>query len=334
MKMLKLIKKQISFFVLTSLWLVLAAMAPALVQANSEKMGVHLLQTYELDNASAMFDQLEKSDEWHYITIPFSLDDLNKKTVWQDFMRQAKEHKIRPIVRLVSRFENGSWKIPNRKEVVDQLDFLASLDWPTSERYVIIFNEVNHANEWGGQLNPADYARTFAFAASWAHALDKNFVVLPAAMDLAANNSGETMDAFVYLEKMFEYDPEVFSYVDVWNSHSYPNPAFSASPEKTDRQSLRGFIHELAWLKDKTGQDFKVVVSETGWQTNSKTSYWLKNYYSYAWQHIYTDDRIIAVTPFVLQGAPGPFANFSFLDEDGKQTLAYQAYVEAVKSQK
>ncbi len=309
-----------------------ALVLPWPVEAGSEKMGIHLLQSSELTSASELFAQVDKPDEWHYVTIPFSLDDLNKKAVWQDFMAQAKNQKIKPILRLVTRFENGSWKIPNRKEVVDQLEFLASLDWPTNERYVIIFNEVNHANEWGGQLDPASYTQIFTFASSWAHSLNKNLIVLPAAMDLAANNSSQTMDAFAYLDQMLAEDPEVFSYVDVWNSHSYPNPGFSASPEKTDRQSLRGFIHELAWLKTKTGQDFKVVISETGWENNNNLSRWLKSYYRYAWEHIYTDDRVIAVTPFILQGSPGPFANFSLLDEQGNRTIAYKAYVEAVKN--
>jgi hypothetical protein len=90
--------------------------------------------------------------------------------------------------------------------------------------------------------------------------------------------------------------------------------------------SLRGYQHELAWLKERTGRQLDVYITETGWIDNARTGIWLDQYYRYAFQHIWSDARVKAVTPFVLRGAPGPFAGFSFLDGNGQPTRQYRAY--------
>lgn len=296
-----------------------------------DKLGIHLLQTYEIDQAKELFKNAKQDEKWHYVTIPFTLEDLTKKAEWQNFFTQAKKHKLIPVIRLATKFENNAWQIPNRKEIVNMVDFLADLDWPTTKKHLIIFNEVNHAKEWGGIIDPAGYALVFRFTASWAHSLNKNFIVMPAAMDLAAPNGKQTMDAFIYLEQMLVADPEIFYYPDLWNSHSYPNPGFSASPERTNRTSLRGFLHELDFIKNKTGREMQVMITETGWDLNGKTDRWLEQYYLYASQHIWNNDKVVAVTPFLLRGAPGPFAGFSMLDENNQPTKQYQAYVKAMQ---
>jgi hypothetical protein len=84
-------------------------------------------------------------------------------------------------------------------------------------------------------------------------------------------------------------------------------------------------------LKKKTGRDLRTFITETGWVENASTSRWLESYYTYAFQHIWSDPRIIAVTPFVLRGDPGPFAGFSFLDKNNRPTIQYVAMQNALK---
>lgn len=316
-----------------ALWLSLGAQSAV---ARGEVLGMHILHPDELSLLPALFttaDQEEKHDEtWRYVTIPLALDDLDEPEKWQTFMDAAQEQKSIPVVRLVSKFDGEAWVIPNRKNIVDQLTFLRKLTWPTDKKHVIIYNEVNHAKEWGGELDPASYAAVLEFAGSWAHSENAGFVVLPAAMDLAAPNGSETLEAFGYLEQMVATNPDVLSVVDVWNSHSYPNPGFSAAPTRTGQNSLRGFEHELAWLQRQTGRDFQVLITETGWEDNRSTSPWLESYYTYALQHIWSDSRILGVTPFVLRGDPGPFSGFAFLDREGKPTLQYLALQKALKA--
>ncbi len=301
--------------------------------AEGQVLGAHILTPHDLTNAQKLVkvSKAKDKDAWHYLTIPLTLADLEQLELWQDFFKQAKKNKFIPIVRLATKVKSGSWIRPTRYQVVKMFNFLNKLSWPTDKKYVIIFNEVNHAKEWGGKVDPVSYAQILEFAANWAHTEDKNYQILPAAMDLAAPNGVSTREAFTYLTQLRQHNPQIFTHIDVWNSHSYPNPGFSSSPERTTKNSLRGFQHELAYLKKNTNKDFAVMITETGWVTNRSTRAWLKSYYAYALQHVWSDPRIIAVTPFVVKGAPGPFADFSFFDENDQPTAQYQAYQQAVK---
>jgi xanthosine utilization system XapX-like protein len=299
-------------------------------------LGMHVLQPQELNDAKTLVDAKPQDQQWHYVTIPLSLDDLSKQSEWQTFFNNAKDQHMIPIVRLVTRFGGKSWNIPTRKDIVAMTDFLSQLTWPTDQKYVIVFNEVNHANEWGGQLDPAGYADVLQFTTNWLHATDPQFVVMPAAMDLAAPNGHDpdgapTQTAFSYLEAMHTSNPDVFGSIDYWNSHSYPNPGFSSAPTRTAINSLRGFTFELDWLKAQTGRDFQVFITETGWVDSPQTHRWLSDYYTYALKNVWSDPRVIAVTPFVLRGDPGPFATFGFLDRNNKPTYQYQALRQALE---
>jgi len=292
-------------------------------------LGVHLLHPYEVKSVRRIFED----EVWRYLTIPLTLEDTKDWTTWQNFFDEAARQKLIPIIRLATRYDAklDAWQIPNRKEITSLVAFLSSLAWHQNEKFVIVFNEVNHAKEWGGKIDPLTYTQTLKFTSNWLHSEGFNYQVLPAAMDLAASNSRETMEAFNYLERMQQVDSEIFDYIDYWNSHSYPNPGFSSSPERLGKNSLRGFIYELNYLKNKTGRDFKVFISETGWASSYLTNYYLDKYYLYALQHIWSDDRVKAVTPFVMKGSPGPFASFSFFDASDNPTIQLFAVKKALK---
>jgi len=318
--------------IVLSTWMLLVSSLP-IDASRGQILGVHILNLYELDAVTQLLKTDQTRDSWQFITIPLTFSDLEKKSEWQVFLDQAGKSKLIPIIRLATEVENGSWKIPTRKDITREIDFLSDLNWPTQNRYIIVLNEPNHAKEFGSTLNPQKYAEILTFTSFWARSEDKNYVILPAGMDLAANNSALTMESFAFLEKMYQADPDIFSYIDIWNSHSYPNPGFSSSPVRTDKKSLRGFKHELDYLKKKTGRDFSVIITETGWVENGSTRPWLDSYYEYAFQNVWNDPRVIGVTPFVFQGAPGPFAGFSFLDGNGQPTIQYLAYQKLLNTQ-
>jgi hypothetical protein len=316
----------LSIFTFLSLFFV-----PASYATQGSVLGIHILAPSEVQTAEELLTTTETQDEWHYVTVPLTLNDLQKKDEWQNFFNYARDHKLIPIVRLTTRFENGAWKVPNKKNIADLISFLSVLNWPTDERHVIAFNEVNHAKEWGNSLNPAEYAEVLQFTSNWAKSEGKNYIVLPAAMDLAAPNSGVTMEAFRYLEAMRQSNPRIFDYIDYWNSHSYPNPGFSGSATEKGQKSISGFVTELSYLKEKTGHEFRTFITETGWAENALTKKNLDAYYKYAAEHVWSDPRVIAVTPFVLQGDPGPFSAFTFINRNGQQTKQYQAFQSAMK---
>lgn len=297
-----------------------------------EVLGVHILHPYEIQDVVGLLKTEQNKEEWAYVTIPYSFEDINKKDEWQSFFNKCKEYKIIPIVRLVSRAEGASWTVPTTKDIVRLTAGLSTLEWPTAERLVIVFNEPNHAKEWGGSIDPVDYAQKLRFTSDWLKTEGKGYRVLPAALDLAAPNGSETMEAFTFWKRALEYDPELLNTIDDWNSHSYPNPGFSSSPTRDTQNSLRGFQHELAFLKTYSSREFGVYITETGWVENASTSRYLSQYYTYAQEHIWSDPRVKAVTPFLLRGAPGPFAGFSLIDQNGKKTKQFDAYRKIIEN--
>jgi hypothetical protein len=318
---------------LTTLLLLLVLMTQVVTPiyaVDTEKMGMHILHPSELSQAKQLIST-SNPDKWQYVTIPFTLEDANKQAEWQAFFDKSRQEKVIPLVRLTTRVEKGAWVVPNRRDITRQIEVLSRLTWPTEERHIIVFNEVNHAKEWGGTIDPEEYARILAFTKNWANTEGKNYVVLPAAMDLAAPNGRVTREAFSYLSAMHKADPEIFIGLGGWNSHSYPNPGFSAAPQRKGQNSLRGYENELTFLQGKTDKELPVYITETGWEDSSKTGRYLSSYYLYALQHIWSDNRVKAVTPFVFKGDPGPFTRFSFVKGDGTPTRQYQALQTAMK---
>jgi hypothetical protein len=310
--------------ILLALFFLISSVHPALAQID-QKRGIHILHPEEITKAHQLLN-ISPTGHKSYVTIPFTLEDLQKEAQWKEFFAQAKEYNIVPLVRLVSEFDGTYWTIPTRKNIVDQINFLSKFEWPTDEKHIIIFNEPNHKSEFGGVIDPAHYAEILSFAADWAHTQNKNFKVLPAALDQAAPNGFTTMEGFRYLGLMLEAEPTIIDKIDYWNSHSYPNPGFIASPYGTAKNTLRGFEHELNYIKQKTGKDLKVFITETGWLNNYLTTHLLDFYYKYAATYIWSDERVIAITPFLLQGDPGPFAEFGFIDRFSQPTKHYTAY--------
>lgn len=205
------------------------------------------------------------------------------------------------------------------------------MPWSSDRRYIIVGNEVNHAAEWGGELDPVTYTNYLTFASQWARSVDSDFFILPAALDLDAPNSSKTREAIGYLRDMLIYKPDLLDFIDGWNSHSYPNPAFSAPPTAIGKNSLRGYQTELALMAEYSDRQLPVFITETGWRQTIRNQRLLANYYDYAVKNVWSDPRVVAVTPFVLQGAPGQFAAFSFLDAQQKPTAQFVAYQAALQ---
>ena len=59
------------------------------VQA-SEVLGVHILNTGELDAARMLVKTEKRKDTWDYVTIPFTLDDVRRGADWQKFLSSTR----------------------------------------------------------------------------------------------------------------------------------------------------------------------------------------------------------------------------------------------------
>lgn len=295
--------------------------------------GVHALHPDEIKQISQEFAEHRSADDTLYVTLPFTLEDIGRLAQWQEAFELAEQQRIIPLVRITSEFdhEKNAWKVPDRRQMIGLVKALSALEWPQDQRHVILFNEPNHAAEWGGQVNPAEFAKTTGFLADWFHTEQKNYVVLPAAADLAAANTDKTWEAFRFWRGVAEADPTYFDRFDAWNSHSYPNPGFIGSPTAKGQNSLRGFEHELEFLKKYTGKQWQVYITETGWRETPQNRRQLTSYYQVASKTVWSHPQVVAVTPFVWRGAPGPFAEFSFLDAEAKPTAQWTAYTRVLQ---
>lgn len=301
-------------------------------------MGVGLLDPSEIDRAVVLVQGTEA--EPGAVTVVLQSNDKDKNK-WQAFLDKAAEYHTVPLIRLATGADDkGGWRRPTKKEIVEQAQFLTSLNWHSDSLGVIGFNEPNQAAEWGGKVDPENYAQVLAFTASWFHTEAKKYMVLPAGLDAAAPNGTATMDNLIFLGRMFKSRPELIDKLDGWTAHAYPNPGFTASAYDSGKQGIKSWEYELNLInKFNSGEitDFSqkrwgVYITETGWRVTPATAKRLGQYYDYAMKQVWDDERIRAVTPFIWSAQAGPFKDFSFINSDGSPTPSFEAF-KKVKSE-
>ena len=288
------------------LFLILAFLSSALpVKAFEQinKFGIHILSEYDLPRAAELVNS--QGGDWGFVTIVIRLDELDLSR-WQKFFDDCRRLHLFPLVRIATQINGEIWTKPGLADAQTWATFLGKLNWPVKDQYVIIFNEPNHAKEWGGEINPREYSQIlFEYSSklkvksSLPTGRQAKFKVLNAGFDLAAPNSKTTMEASKYWQEMEKAVPGVFKTLDGWASHSY---------------SLnRDYRWERSFLQTKFAirKDLPIFITETGWPMFENI--WLK------------DNQVAAFTPFVLNYPQAPFTDFSWLDKDGNPKAQYEA---------
>lgn len=298
---------------LSSVW---AYFDPQSVPNN--KFGIHILEEKDIESAARLVNS--KDGQWGYVTIVIR-DDQRNLTQWNNFFTKLRLNRLIPIVRIATHLEGSYWRKPSVEDAWGWTEFLDNLLWPTDNRYVVLFNEPNHANEWGGTVSPREYAQIVREFSGQLKEKSRDFFILNAGFDMAATN-----DALWYWQEMNNEIPGIFAYFDGWVSHSYPNPHFSQSPLQTGRTTISGYRFEQEYLQNNFNIDKKpLFITETGWKHNGSLSSenLISQYFQTAFSQIWTDDNIIAVTPFLLNYPDNLFSSFSWLDKDGKERSYY-----------
>lgn len=295
-------------------------LGPAKVQAAdlsapNNKIGIHLaVPAYEdLEKAA---DLVNVSGDWGYVTLVMQEDDLNKQK-WQGVFEQARRLHLIPIVRLATSFENGHWRAPQADEAQKWAEFLDSLNWVVKNRYVVLFNEPNRADEWGGKVNSEGFAEVVFSFSQTLKSVNPDFFIMMAGFDSAAPSSlPQYEDEAVFLRKALSSQKNLFDFLDGWASHSYPKSRFNYG-----RNSVFNYQWELNLLKNLgVKKNLPVFITETGWnhqegKTNDfsfypaeKVAQLIKNYLS----ELLKDDKVIAVTPFILNYQDELFDHYSW----------------------
>jgi len=298
----------------------------------NNKFGIHILDENDLEDAKNL---VNSKGDWGYVTLVIRSDEKDKMR-WQNVFDKMRRLHLIPIVRIATRQIGTVWEKPNFQEIDNWVSFLNNLNWVVENRYVIIGNEPNHAKEWGGEVNPEEYADYLLLFAKKLKKESQDFFILNAAFDASAKNSSETLDEVEFLERMKKKQAEIFEILDGWNSHSYPNPDFSGSPEASGRGTVKTFLWEMEILK-KIGlkKELPIFITETGWAQNiigekSKNNLKFKKptptyqdeleisqNYKTAFEKAWNDERIVAITPFIINYQHPPFDIFSWKKKDG-----------------
>ncbi len=286
------------------------------LQIPNNKIGIHILFPSELHEAAKLVNNSDQA-AWGYILVPIQASDRNRKK-WQNFLDDCRVERVIPIIRVATVPEGSSWIQPNSFDLIDFANFLNDLKWPVQNRYIILFNEVNRPDEYGGTVSPESYADILSNAIDIFKERSADFFILPAGLDNAAANYGGALSWSTYLNRMYRARPDIFSKIDGWTSHAYPNPEFSARPDKSGGNKIDSYRYDLKYLKKFTSKTLPVFITEAGWSNKNLSDRQVSLYYQYAFSKVWSDPQIVAITPFLFNAQDGPFKQFSFLDQNHK----------------
>lgn len=285
-------------------------------QQINNKFGIHLAQPDDTDIERA--DELVNSNggEWGYITLVIQENDRDVHK-WQSIFNKLRERKLIPIIRLATQPENGNWRRPKEQEAKDWVSFLNKLNWVVKDRYIILFNEPNHATEWGGEVDAISFAKVNETFASELKKSNSDYFLMMGGLDLSAPaslpNYGDAGNFFQ--TAINEIGKEDFNKLfDGLASHSYPNPGFVGSPVDSGRRSVRGYEWELQVLETLGIKNLPVFITETGWHGKALSREIVADNFRIAFNSVWLpDERVKAVTPFILNYQTEPFLQFSWV---------------------
>lgn len=284
----------------------------------NNRFGIHIIDENDLDDAAQLLNS--SKGDWGYVKIVIREDDRNIDK-WQEVFDRMRQKHLIPIVRLATRVENGAWSKPKKEDITRWVEFLHKLNWVTENRYIVLFNEPNHAKEWGNALEPEEYGELAKEFSKRLKQASPDFFVLPAGLDASAPQTHETLDELVFLRRMLQRVPDFFDHMDGWSSHSYPNPGFSGTPYDTGRGTVRTWQWEMSQLRSfGLNKQLPVFILETGWRHSEgkvqESAFVLPEkaaqYYEHAFQTAWSDPQIAAVVPFLLNYQDVPFDHFSW----------------------
>lgn len=269
--------------------------------------------------------------DWGYVLIPYNVKDRDY-TKWKRVFDNLNSKHLIPIIQL--------WDVDTAKykgDTKESASFLNGFLWPVKERYVSVYNEPNDDKFWKGNSNARSYAQILNYTIDTFKQENPNFFMLNGALNASAPNGGGYINPLTFMYQMNQEIPGIFTKLDGWASHPYPQPNFSGSPYDTGLWSIKAYEDELNYLKItlKVTKDLPVFITETGWPHAEGNPYngsyfntqKVAQNYQTAYEEIWLKDgRVRAVTPFTILYNP-PYDHFSWINSEG---VPYEQY-EVVK---
>ncbi len=177
----------------------------------NNKYGMHIADFNDIADVATLVNST--GGDWGYITLVASDNDRDSEK-WQRMFDQMRRLHLIPIVRLATRVQKDHWVKPDPAKFDEIVSFFHALKWPVQNRYIILYNEPNHAKEWGNEIDPEGYARIFADLARKFKAASGDFFILPAGLDVSAASDNLSLEAAAYLRRMVAANPDVLNLMD------------------------------------------------------------------------------------------------------------------------
>lgn len=307
-----------SLFILASLYFLLATSYPVFAfdpSVPNNKFGIHLAvpDTEDIKKAAELVNS--SGGSWGYVTLVIQENDQDKKK-WQEVFDNLRKLKVIPIIRLATEPVGDNWRRPNRQDAESWANFLNSLNWVVKDRYIVLFNEPNHGREWGDETDPENYAETVLEFAKKLKEKSPDFFLMLSGFDASAPQQPPLfMDEEIFLSAIKNAKPELFEegLISGISSHSYPHPDYIGSAYDFGRGTVRTYQWEIDIFRQLFQRDLPVFITETGWKQGILSSDEVAENVRIAFEQVWLpDDRVRAVTPFILNYQTEPFTQFSW----------------------
>jgi hypothetical protein len=306
----------------------------------NNKYGIHIVDENDISDASELVNS--SGGEWGYVVMVIPETDRNSAK-WQRIFNKLRKYKLIPIIRLATSPQNGGWRKPTIQDVDEWVSFLSSLNWVIQNRYVILFNEPNHGYEWGGIVNPEEYADLVTVFHEKLKNSSEDFFILNAGLDQATNNNHTSMSEELFLKRMYEYNPTIYKLFDGWVSHSYANPGFSGNFTDKGKATITGYRWELSLItKFGMNPSIPVFVTETGWTHAEGKTYnelykpvaLLPFLFTTSYTLVWIDPSLVVISPFLLNYQDDPFSHFSWKEYQSQSFYPHYYAVQSINKTK
>ena len=282
-------RRSLAFILLMTCVFWLVPGAAAQTSPTNNKVGINVIRHFETRYLKAASQIVNSSGgDWGYVGVLLLTEDRQDPARVQRLLDDANQFHLIPIIRLGTRMEGNMWVKPGPMEPAEWKRFFGQLQWHFPAVYLEVGNEVNLGFEWGGDVNPKEYARYLeSFINTFADQKSR-FKILNAAMDLSnATKPGVMMDDFEYLAAMRAEVPGIFGRLDGWASNPY-----HFFEDRGIRYTYRGYSQELDFI----GLDLPVFVTESyvGFVDDPVK---IADYYQKAFSEWMKDSRVVAATP-------------------------------------
>jgi len=303
--------------------------AHAQYQGDNNKYGVHLISPTdeEIQNACRFLANANPTGDeegWGgklILTLVKGQTDSDTVQRWHDISRNEGCILIHPIK---NSFGDPYWKPIDQDTITFFVELFKDLRPSSKHLFVILGNEVNRGDEWGGTCDGGAYARIAKSAAQQLKEAVPNIQIGLAGLDGYAPDSSFYCSQDKFLRDMVAAEPQlVDDYIDFQVVHEYPNA------------DMTGSLQNL-WLDEKNllkslgvKKDLPIVVSEIAWKRHRGLSA-PESAARLADGMADLNDRpeIWAITPFVYKFCGQPFEPFSLIDCAGdKPNVVFNAVV-------